>query len=204
VTEKQKQSLVSLVKLYQEAPDNETKAKQLAELEDALTAPMAEPKDALTADNFPDLSDVDPSASDLKAKLRAALGIEPQTLSQPLNTIAGDMPTALLTAKGMGGAVLSEGTVCLWAGAGGAAKSALALHIALGMAMGNPEQAAMDGNVFDGVGGNVLFASYEDAPTVLAWRGATLARMRDAGTRGKATAAMPRVHVLNMRRLPLF
>ena len=52
-----------------------------------------------------------------------------------LNAIREGLPRPVLQAHGLGGAVLSEGTICLLAGAGGVAKSTLALHIALGVAM---------------------------------------------------------------------
>ena len=50
------------------------------------------------------------------------------------------MPRAVLSPAGRSGAVLSAGTVCILAGEGGVAKSALALSIAVGMASAPDEE----------------------------------------------------------------
>lgn len=160
-------------------------------------------------DEKDDAADV--SAADVRARIEGAApwGVDDEgealPRAVPLNAIEGDMPRPLLSARDQGGAVLSVGAVCLLAGAGGSAKSALVLHIALGVAMaGAADEAPLDGDVFDGAGGPVLLATYEDAPEVVAWRGRKLAGIVDGGKRGPATEAMPGVHVLSMRGLPLF
>ena len=116
-----------------------------------------------------------------------------------LHEIPRELPKPLLAARNQGGAVLSLGYVSLLAGAGGAAKSTLALHVAIGVAMtADKATAELHGKVFDGMGGPVLYATYEDTPAVIAWRGEKLLQHIEA------VNAKPPVHVLGMRGKPLF
>ena len=67
---------------------------------------------------------------------------------------------------GMSGAVLAEGAVCLLSGAGGATKSTLALDVAYGGELADPDRADGMGRGFSGLfevrPGPVMMASYED------------------------------------------
>ena len=103
--------LRELLKLYNAAPDLGTKARRYQDLRAELNTP-----------NLPDLTMLeDTSDAELLAKLSAALGVRPpqeQRKPIPLNSIQENLPQPILLA-----------------GAGGVAKSTLALHIALGIAM---------------------------------------------------------------------
>ncbi|MDE0207150.1 MAG: AAA family ATPase [Candidatus Tectomicrobia bacterium] len=191
--------LRELLKLYNAAPDLGTKARRYQDLRAELNMP-----------NLPDLTMLeDTPDAELLAKVSAILGIRPpQEPRKPvaLNSIQENLPRPVLQAHGLGGAVLSEGTVCLLAGAGGVAKSTLALHIALGIAMApnDGELHALHGKIFNGRGGPVLLVSFENVPGVLGWYGRKLAGLIDEGKRGAATEAMARVHVLDFVGYPLF
>ena len=56
---------------------------------------------------------------------------------RPASDISDPIPRPVLRAAGLGGALLSEGSVCLLSGAGGAAKSTLASTLALDVAHGS-------------------------------------------------------------------
>ena len=192
-------TLRELLKLYNAAPDPETKARRRQDLEAQLSTP-----------GLPDLTRLEDAAdADLAARLAAALGVRlPQERREPmaLNAIREGLPRPVLQAHGLGGAVLSEGTICLLAGAGGVAKSTLALHIALGVAMtpDDGELHTLDGRVFSGRGGAVLVVSFENVPGVVGWYGRKLAALIDGHGHGSATRAMARVHVLDFVGYPLF
>ena len=127
--------------------------------------------------------------------------------------IEGDRPARLLSLadeRGARGALLSVGGVAVLAGEGGVAKTPLALSMAAGVAArpdGN--YGPLHGGLFDGAGGPVLIASYEDWPAVTADRLRKLAtewlKAPDTDlTEDAATAALARVHVLEMSARPLF
>ena len=125
----------------------------------------------------------------------------------PVPKVTGKRPVHLLSVAGKKGALLSVGGVLVLAGEGGIAKSPLALSIALAMAA-RPDGAAygdLHGGLFEGIGGPTLVASYEDWPAVSADRLRKLAakwwtgRDTDIGT-----AALERVHVLDLAGRPLF
>lgn len=192
-------TLRELLKLYRAAPDPDTKARRHQDLQAHLSAP-----------NLPDLTMLENAPdAELAARLSRALGIKlPRERREPvaLNDIQGNLPRPILQAHGLGGAVLSEGTVCLLAGAGGVAKSTLALHVALGVAMTphDGELHALDGEIFNGRGGSVLVVSFENVPGVLGWYGRKLAALIDGDRAGNATKAMSQVHVLDFVGYPLF
>lgn len=192
-------TLRDLLKLYNAAPDPETKARRRQDLQAQLSVP-----------NLPDLTMLENTPdADLAARLSRALGIKlPREQRDPvaLNDIQGNLPRPVLQAHGLGGAVLSEGTICLLAGAGGVAKSTLALHIALGVAMtpNDGELHTLDGRIFNGRGGSVLMVSFENVPGVLAWYGRKLTALIDGDGPGNATEAMSQVHVLDFVGYPLF
>ena len=166
------------------APDADAVAREAAILEVARAKP--------------------PSDADALTTVRKALGVREAPVEQAAGDIDGALPDALLSAKGQGGAVLSAGTTCLLAGAGGSAKTALALHVALGVAMAPESQrTALHGNVFQGMGGVVLYASWEDKPPVLAWRLRALAPQTGGGWTAHE-ALRKRVFILDMSGRPLF
>ena len=117
--------------------------------------------------------------------------------------ITGDLPAPILSTAGSNGqrdgALLTVGTVALLAGAGGHAKTALALQLAL-EAAATPAGAhrVACGGALVVAGGPVLFATWEDAPPLVQWRAARLSEACDLGD------AMRRVHLLPMAARPLF
>ena len=119
----------------------------------------------------------------------------------PVTDIAGDRPAPLLSLTDHGGALLSVGGVLILAGEGGVAKTPLALSVALGMAAQTLPYDTLHGGLFDGAGGPVLIASYEDWPAVTADR---LRKLAATWPEDAATAALRRVHVLEMSGRPLF
>ncbi len=120
--------------------------------------------------------------------------------AQPLIDIAACLPDRLLAAHGHGGSLVARGTLAVLAGEGGIAKSSLALSIGCGMA-GFGDGIAGNPPLFAGENGPVLFATYEDDPSVTAWRAKALAAAAAGGVRDGALA---RVHVLPMTGRPLF
>ena len=118
----------------------------------------------------------------------------------PATEIVGNRPTRLLSLADHGGALLSVGGVLVLAGEGGVAKTPLAQSVALGVAAQSLPFGALHGGLFDGVGGPVLIASYEDCPAVTADR---LRKLADTWP-ADATSALDRVHVLEMSGRPLF
>ena len=100
----------------------------------------------------------------VRPKVYDALGIR-QAVAIP--DVNDKPPAPLLSAYRQGGAVLSEGSVCLLTGAGGIAKTALALTIACDMAAipDNECGKTICGGIFTASkGGAVLFVTYEDPP----------------------------------------
>ena len=89
------------------------------------------------------------------------------------------------------GAVLSAGTVAVLAGAGGSAKSTLALHLAMAAA-GTDRTDRREAAGLSVRGGPVVLAAWEDHAAVLRDRAARLAEACDLGD------AMRHVHLLPM------
>ena len=97
------------------------------------------------------------------------------------------------------GAVLSEGTVCILAGAGGISKSSLALWMALGVAgIEKGKTDAICNKLFVAQGGPVLFVSEEDKA------GATSARLRAMARYVGNEDAIKNVHGVSIEGMPLF
>ena len=119
----------------------------------------------------------------------------------PVPDIEGDRPARLLSISDHGGALLSVGGVAVLAGEGGVAKTPLALSVALGVAAQPLPFGDLHGGLFAGAGGPVLIASYEDWPAVTADR---LRKLAATWPQDAATAALARVHVLEMSGRPLF
>ena len=126
-----------------------------------------------------------------------------------LVSITGDLPAPILSTTGRDGqrdgALLTVGTVALLAGAGGHAKTALALQIAL-TAAATTDGAAREacGGALVVAGGPVLFATWEDAPPLVQWRAARLVEHLGDGLGDGFGDAMRRVHLLPMAARPLF
>lgn len=124
--------------------------------------------------------------------------------ARPLSEIKGALPKPLLTAKGQSGPVLIPGNVCLLAGEGGVAKSALALSVAVGMAaLGDGETGDVSGGLFEGVGGPVLMATFEDLPSITSWRARHLVESL-RGDKISQHRILQLVHVLDLAGRPLF
>ena len=118
----------------------------------------------------------------------------------PVSQVQSEFPKPLLRAHGKSGALVSAGTVAVLAGEGGIGKSALAGSIALGIAMlPDGKEGDVSGDLFEGVGGNVLLASLEDDPGMTMWRLRKL-----AGEGGIGKSALDRVHLLDLAGRPLF
>ena len=118
-------------------------------------------------------------------------------------------PKPILGCAKRGGAVLSEGETCVLSAAGGTGKSTLAASIALSVAMAEDnlrEPVELEGGLFHGFGGKVVYVTYEDPPSVIKWKLRKLAKLWDDNNGGKelATDALRRVGVLSMRGWPLY
>ena len=142
--------------------------------------------------------------------------------SRAVPQIKEAMPEPLVWAAGKGGALISEGTVCLLSGEGGVAKTTLSLQIALHLAYrkqlpgptkaGSPEPydsttaelAREECAGLTGVGGPVLFASYEDPDTVCAWRLKRLAERLDEGKQTVHADALKIISLLDLSGRPLY
>ena len=121
-----------------------------------------------------------------------------------------EFPKPILGCAKMGGAVLSEGEICVLSAAGGTGKSTLAVSIALSVAVADDdlhEPMELEGELFHGFGGTVVYATYEDPPSVMKWKLRNLADLWDADLKrnGKRAAdALKRIAVVSMRRWPLY
>ena len=97
------------------------------------------------------------------------------------------------------GSVLSEGTVCMLAGAGGISKSSLALWMALGVAgIEAGKTDAICNGLFVAQGGPVLFVSEEDKA------GATSARLRAMARYAEREDAIKNLHGVSIEGVPMF
>ena len=118
--------------------------------------------------------------------------------------LAGDiepaLPEPLLSAKGMGGAVLTAGNVCVLAGPGGVAKSTLTASIALSFAgcteMEHSGLVGLQGGIFRGAGGRVMMASFEEPASAISERLAGLAGIWQTECRDTRFEAARRQKVL--------
>ena len=137
----------------------------------------------------------------------------PETQSPPVLEWAHEgevtFPRPILGCAKMGGAVLSEGEICVLSAAGGTGKSTLAVSIALSIAMADEslhEPMELKGGLFHGFGGPVVYATYEDPPSVIKWKLRELAKLWDepSNTMQQATGALNRVGVVSMRGWPIY
>ena len=130
----------------------------------------------------------------------------------PVPAITGAYPPPVLRLASKGGSVLSEGSVAIVSGAGGAGKSTLVGHLALAVAMG-PEVSdgrsrlsRLHGAMFDAPCGGrpVRYLSHEDEAPVVRDALLELARAIDEGEDGDAHEALKRVFVMEMLGRPIF
>ena len=122
--------------------------------------------------------------------------------------VTGDPPAPVLSIPRpdgrRDGAVLSVGTVGLLAGAGGAAKTTLALQVALAAAA-TPDGADREacGGALIVAGGPVVVATYEDAPPVIRDR---VLRMVEHGANlsDELDHGLDHLHLLDLSGWPLY
>ena len=118
-------------------------------------------------------------------------------------------PKPILGCAKMGGAILSEGEICVLSAAGGAGKSTLAVSIALSVAAAEDnahEPMELKGELFHGFGGRVVYATYEDPPSVIRWKLRELANQwdKDSEDEYRFANALKRVGLASMRGWPLY
>ena len=93
---------------------------------------------------------------------------------KPVSEIEPFLPKPILGAVGVGGAVLTEGNVCILSGQGGVAKTTLTTSIALSFAasteMGNGNMCPLADGIFRGTGGRVMIATFEDTANAMSFR----------------------------------
>ena len=178
---------------------------------DVLDPSAPAPSEAVTADLLRAAEFIQTADPADEGERREAVRLWRDALDPPappapvaVRNVTGDPPAPVLSIPRhdgrRDGAVLSVGTVALLAGAGGAAKTTLALQIAL-TAAATPDGAAGEacGGALIVAGGPVVVATYEDALPVL--RDRTL-RMVERG----ATLAdgLDRLHLLDLAGWPLY
>ena len=120
---------------------------------------------------------------------------------------SAEFPKPILGCAGMSGAVLSEGEICVLSAAGGTGKSTLAVSTALSVAMVDKDlnkPVPLMGSIFQGYGGTVVYATYEDPPSVIRWKLRELAKLWDSEKNNEATNALKKVAIISMRGWPLY
>ena len=124
----------------------------------------------------------------------------------PISEIKAEYPNPIMAATGLNnGAVLTAGNICILAGEGGIAKSALTISLALSYAcagVAEPDNARMKpllGDIFRGIGGRVIMVNYEDSPGTLSAKMTKL-----AAHWGVPETAMDNVFVQNLIGKPLY
>ena len=97
------------------------------------------------------------------------------------------------------GALLSEGTVCMLAGAGGVSKSSLVMWVALGVAgIESGKTGAICNGLFVAQGGQVLYVSEEDKA------GAMSARLHVMAQHAENEDAIKNIHGVSIEGTPMF
>ena len=124
----------------------------------------------------------------------------------PISQIKAEYPNPILAATGRdNGAVLTAANICILAGEGGIAKSALTISLALSYAWAgveepdNPRLKPLAGDIFEGIGGRVMMVNYEDSPGTLSAKMTKLAKQW-----GVPKEAMDHVFVQNLIGKPLY
>ena len=136
----------------------------------------------------------------------------------PFSKVSRAMTPRLVWLARKPGALISEGTVCLLAGQGGVAKTTLALQLALHIA-GNQrrteeddKEAGFSANSNDsdacggleGVGGSVLYLTYEDALNECGSRLNRMIEHQPGAAQTRTQAALRHVIGMRMKGRPLF
>ena len=135
--------------------------------------------------------------------------VRPPPVLEWAHKVEVKFPKPILGCARMSGAVLSEGEICVLSAGGGTGKSTLAVSIALSVAAADDnadEPMELKGELFHGFGGKVVYATYEDPPSVLTWKLRELAKRwdKDSVDNGRFTDALQRVAVVSMRGWPLY
>ena len=145
---------------------------------------------------------------DAVRRLAADMEADAMTLPKRQNVtqVSSILPKAMLTCTNRSGAVLSEGQICLLSAEGGIGKTALAVSIALAVAMadGIGEKQQLHGQVFDGYGGHVLYATYEDPLPILARMLRVLITTWDSGNEPRHAEVLDKISLLDLSGWPLF
>ena len=141
---------------------------------DALTR-AAESLEAYQAGEIAELTGLRRAFANARRALEAR-SATPAPSIRPLRDALNDpMPTPILSATGQPGAVLSAGEICVLTGQGGVGKSLLNASLALAFASNaSAARRPLPGGIFDGWGGGVVIAAYEDRASILARRLASL------------------------------
>ena len=141
---------------------------------------------------------------------RLAANLETAAYELPRRQLVPDvgdvLSRALLSCTGRSGSVLSEGQVCLLSAEGGIGKSAFVVSLALAVAMGDGigEKKQLCGGVFDGYGGPVLYATYEDPPPVLKKMLNTLIEKWYPDNPSRHSEVLNKISLLNLSGWPLY
>ena len=121
-----------------------------------------------------------------------------------------ELPHPCLRAIGQTGMIMPQGGVAILAAEGGIGKSSLVGIMALGIAAAPPSlrpehTTPLMGNAFEGRGGKVLIATYEDGEGVTRWRIHELARKlaQDSGS-NQPLEACSKISVIGMNGWPLY
>ena len=180
---------------------------------DLLDPPAPAPSEAVTADLLRAAEFVQTADGGDDGERREAVRLWRDALDPPppappapvaVRRVEGDPPAPVLSIPRpdgrRDGAVLSVGTVALLAGAGGAAKTTLALQVALAAAAtpDGADREACDGALIV-AGGPVVFATYEDAPPVIRDR---VLHMVERGAH--LADGLDRMHLLDLAGWPLY
>ena len=199
--------LIELLEAWQRADDDHERAECTGQVRAHLAQPGAQPPDRTALEAAANAQEAG-DAAEAERILRAHFTPHPPREALPVTQIMGGLPAPLLWARGQGGAVVSEGTVCVLSGEGGIAKSALAMSVALGVGAVFEPKDEMPGELFEGEGGPILLSTFEDSMEVCAWRLRKLAEewgnWRHPERRERVMAGLGRVHVLDLSARPLF
>ena len=185
--------------------------KRIRKVLDVLDPPAPAPSEAINPDvlraaQYSQTAEDAGEHGETVSLWRAAL--DPPAPAPPaavaVRMVTGDPPAPVLSIPRpdgrRDGAVLSVGTVGLLAGAGGAAKTTVALQLAL-TAAATPDGAS--GEACDGAlivaGGPVVFATYEDAPPVIRDRA-----MRMVEHDKRLADGLDHLHLLDLSGWPLY
>ena len=150
------------------------------------------------------IDQMDDNLTGIFAHLRDTIDVIESGAEKPcfnFSEVKPEYPPMILRANTQDGvgAVLSEGTICMLAGAGGISKSTLALWIALGVA--GIEKGKTDvicNDLFVAQGGPVLFVSEEDKA------GASKVRLNAMARYAQREDAIKNLHGVSIEGTPMF